>query len=92
MKILSLLSVCALALFSNACEKHPLAGDPAPGVHAEHSAEAQGGEKHEAHPSSGSPSSSSTSGETHDAKAHEATKPAEGAKTEESPKFFPEKK
>ena len=39
MKILSLLSVCALALFSNACEKHPLAGDPPPGVHEEHSAE-----------------------------------------------------
>ena len=92
MKILSLLSVCALALFSNACEKHPLAGDPPPGIHEENSAEAHGGEMHEAHPSSGSRSSSATNGETHDAKAHEAAKPAEGAKTEESPKFFPEKK
>ena len=71
MKILSLLSVCALALFSNACEKQPLVGDPAPGVHAEHSAE-----KHEA----------KAGGEA------EPAKPAEGAKTEEAPKFFPEKK
>ena len=71
MKIPSLLLVCALALFSNACEKHPLAGDPAPGVHAEHSAE-----KHEA----------KAGGEA------EPAKPAEGAKTEEAPKFFPEKK
>ena len=71
MKILSLLSVCTLALFSNACEKQPLAGDPAPGVHAEPSAE-----KHE----------TKAGGEA------EHAKPAEGAKSDEAPKFFPEKK
>ncbi len=71
MKILSLIPVAALALFSNACEKQPLAGDPPPGVHAEHSAE------------------------KHDAKAPEPGEkapPAESGKTEEAPKFFPEKK
>ena len=71
MRFLSLLSLCAFALFGNACEKHPLAGDPHPAIHEEHDAE------------------------THDAKAAghpEAAKPAEGAKTEEAPKFFPEKK
>ncbi len=71
MRFLSLLSLCTLALFWNACEQHPLPGDPQPGVHEEH-----GGEKH-------------------DAKTAEdggAAKPVEGAKTEEAPKFFPEKK
>ena len=43
MRFLSLLSLCALALFWNACEKQPLAGDPHPGVHEEH-----GAEKHDA--------------------------------------------
>ncbi len=48
MRILSLLSLCTLALFWNACEKHPLAGDPQPGMHVEH-----GAEKHEATPAEG---------------------------------------
>ena len=71
MKFLSLLSLCALALFWNACEKQPVGDDPQPGIEAKHGAE------------------------KHDAKApghSEAAKPAEGAKTEEAPKFFPEKK
>ena len=71
MKFLSLLSLCALALFWNACEKQPVGNDPQPGIEAEHSAE------------------------KHDAKAsepHDASKPVEGAKPEEAPKFFPEKK
>ena len=36
MRFLSLLSLGALALFWNACEKQPLAGDPHPGVHEAH--------------------------------------------------------
>ena len=71
MRILSLLSLGAFALFFNACEQHPLPGDPQPGVHEEHSAEKSEGKKSE---------------------TSEAGKPAEGAKTEEAPKFFPEKK
>ena len=39
MKILSLVTVCALAFFWTACEKQPLDGDPAPGEHAAHGAE-----------------------------------------------------
>jgi hypothetical protein len=71
MRLLSLLTLCALALFGTACEQHPLPGDPHPGHHGEHD------------------------GEKHDAKAAEhpaAAKPADGAKTGEAPKFFPEKK
>ena len=71
MRILSLLPLCALALFWNACEKHPLAGDPQPGVHVEHKAE-----KHD----------------VKTAEQGETAKHPEGAKTEEAPKFFPEKK
>ena len=71
MRFLSLLSLGALALFWNACEKQPLAGDPHPGVHEEH-----GAEKHDAK----------------SAEHSETAKPAEGAKAEAAPKFFPEKK
>ena len=71
MRILLLLSLCALALFWNACEKQPVGNDPMPGAHAEH---APG--KHDAKTTEHS----------------EAAKPAEGAKAEEAPKFFPEKK
>ena len=71
MRFLSLLSLCALALFWNACEKQPVGDDPQPGIEAGH-----GAGKHEAKA----------------AEHGESTKPAEGAKPEEAPKFFPEKK
>ena len=62
MRFLSLLLLGALALFGNACEKHPLAGDPHPGLHEEH-----GAEKHDAktpeHTEVAKPSESSAKGE-----------------------------
>lgn len=71
MRFLSLLSLCALALFWNACEKQPVGNDPQPGLHAEH-----GAEKHDAK----------------SAEHSELAKPADAAKPEAAPKFFPEKK
>ena len=71
MRILSLLSLCALVLFWNACEKHPLPGDPHPAAHVEHKTEKHGAKASE---------------------HAETVKHPEGAKTEEAPKFFPEKK
>ena len=76
MRILSLLSLCTLALFCNACEKHPLGGDPHPGLHEEHSEATHGAETHDAK----APEHA------------DSAKPAEGAKPGEAPKFFPEKK
>lgn len=76
MRLLSLLSFSALVIFGTACQRHPLPGDPHPGIHEEHSSEASSGEKHEA---------KSAEHET-------PAKPAEAGKTEEAPKFFPEKK
>ena len=75
MKVTLLLLIAAVAVFSNACERHPLdqpyGTDPHPAIHEEHVAE-----KHEA----------KTLEHT------EVAKPADGAKAEEAPKFFPEKK
>ena len=76
MRFLSLLSFCVLVVFGTACERHPLPGDPDPGVHEEHSEAAHPAEKHD------------EKAPEHT----EAAKPAEGAKAEEAPKFFPEKK
>ncbi len=76
MRILSLLLFCAFVVFGAACQRHPLPGDPHPGLHEEHSEEEHGGEKHDA----------TTPEQT------EVAKPADGAKAEEAPKFFPEKK
>ena len=76
MRFLSLFSFCAFVVFGTACQRHPLPGDPHPGLHEEHSKEAHGAEKREGQVPEHT----------------EAAKPAEGAKAEEAPKFFPEKK
>ncbi len=76
MRFLSLFSLCAFVILGTACQRHPLPGDPQPGLHEERAEEFQGAEKHEAK----TPEHA------------EAAKPAEGAKGEEAPKFFPEKK
>ncbi len=76
MRILPLLWVSLIVILSNACEKHPLAGDPHPGVHETHETAPPTGDAHAAKPE----------------KVAEVAKPVEGAKVEEAPKFFPEKK
>ena len=68
MKLTSILALCALAFFLNACEQHPTPGEAPVTDHAEagkHEAKAEG--------------------------AAESAKPAEGAKAEEKPQFFPDK-
>ncbi len=43
MRLFSILTICALAVLSNACERHPLPGDPQPGVeHEKHEASSDG--------------------------------------------------
>ena len=76
MRFLSLFSFCVFVVFATACQRHPLPGDPQPGLHEEHSEEAAGAEKHDAK----APANT------------ESARPAEGAKPGEAPKFFPEKK
>ena len=82
MKWFSIASVCALAVFATACEKHPASELPPEHGAGEHHAEAKGEAAHDAKP---------------DEHAAEAAKPepakAEGdAKPGEAPKFFPENK
>ena len=72
MKWTSIFALCSAAFFAGACEKHPLAGEPAVREHGHDESSAKHEEKTEG--------------------AAEPAKPAEGAKAEESPKFFPEKK
>jgi len=79
MKRLSVLSLGALALLGNACEKHPAHRLPA--EHATefgaHAATHAPGEKHHAPPA---------------ATPAEAARPAPVGQAGEAPKFFPEKK
>ena len=76
MRFLSLFSFCVFVVFATACQRHPLPGDPQPGLHEENSAETPGAETHDAktpeHP--------------------EPARPVESGKPGEAPKFFPEKK
>ena len=82
MKWFSIATVCVLAVFATACEKHPASELPPEHGAGEHHAEAKGEAAHDAKP---------------DEHAAEAAKPepakAEGeAKPGEAPKFFPENK
>jgi hypothetical protein len=83
MKWFSVILIGALALLSNACEKHPASQLPEEGVTAfgEHAAGHEAGEKHDtapaAEPAAAKPESPAPAGET---------------KPGEAPKFFPEKK
>ena len=82
MKWFSIASICALAGFTTACEKHPASElPPMHGTGAKH-AEAKGGTKHEAKPAAGHP----------EAAKPEPAKTDGEAKPGEAPKFFPENK
>ena len=76
MRFLSLFSFSVFVVFATACQRHPLPGDPQPGLHEEHSEGAHDAEKHDA----------KTPEQT------ESAKPGESVKPGEAPKFFPEKK
>ena len=81
MRILSLLSVCALAWFANACEQHPLPGDPLPG------------DKQTSHGPANPAAGGADVSHGKAAGQSENVPPAtRDAKSEEAPKFFPEKK
>lgn len=79
MRIFPILSICALAIMAAACEQHPLKGDPHPG------------EKHETHAPEVKHDKPQTEGSSSVSHGVE-TKSAEGTKSEEAPKFFPENK
>ncbi len=93
MKRLSVLLLGALALFVNACEKHPASELP-----AEHATEfgkylpGHGGEQHGADTHAPKADGGHAAPAPAAAHAPEAAKPAAEAKPGEAPKFFPEKK
>ena len=78
MKWFSILSVCALAVFATACEKHPAYELPQEHGAGGHHAEVNGGAKAAEHPA--------------EAAKPETAKPEGEAKPGEAPKFFPENK
>lgn len=89
MKRLSVLLLGALALFVNACEKHPASELPA--EHATNFEKYSGG--HGAAEHGGDTHAPKAAAEHAPATKHEeAAKPAAEAKPGEAPKFFPEKK
>ena len=82
MKWFSIASVCALAVFATACEKHPASELPPEHGAAEHHAEAKAEVAHEVKPA----------GHAAEAAKPEAAKPEGEPKPGEAPKFFPENK
>ena len=82
MKWFSIASVCALAVFATACEKHPASELPPEHGAGEHHAEAKGEAVHEARPAEHAP----------EAAKPETVKIEGEAKPGEAPKFFPENK
>ena len=77
MKWISIVSVCAFAVFATACEKHPASELPPEHEAGEHHAAAAHEPK---------------AGEHAEAAKAEAAKPEGEAKPGEAPKFFPETK
>ena len=82
MKWYSIASVCALAVFATACEKHPVSELPPEHGAGEHHAEAKGEAVHEAKPAE----HVAEVAKPEPAKAEGEPKPGE------APKFFPENK
>ncbi len=78
MKWFSILSVCAIAVFATACEKHPAAELPQEHAAGGHHAETKGEAKEPEHPA--------------EAAKPEGAKPEDEPKPGEAPKFFPENK
>jgi len=91
MKRLSVLLLGALALFVNACEKHP--ASQLPGEHAtefEKYLPGHGGDHHGA--DTHAPKAAAAHAAPAPSAHAETAKPATEAKPGEAPKFFPEKK
>ena len=81
MKWSSIASVCVLAVFATACEKHPASELPPEHGAGEHHAEAKDGAVREAKPA-----------EHAETAKPEAVKTEGESKPAEAPKFFPENK